>query len=302
MTAHKRSNGSTTRVIQPRLAFTLVELLVVIAIISILASLLMPTLLSALNEAKRATCASQIRQLATGMIYYANDYDDFLPRRDGNYGGVWGDGAWDVFTRGYVEADPQIGICPAKENPTRATAGPGQPRGNWFFLGNEPRWRTSKWTSYNFAGGSFSFDRYNDESYATRYYWVKLGAHDPKQTLMCDMVSFEDNSYRRTWLELTESNHWEGWYVKGGNALYPDMSLTWYGGGPVVTLDDRTHRIMEWWTPCLSTNCFVPYGEAMANRSGMKDYYRSGESATHWYYFTDKECFSPKRGRVTTSL
>ena len=59
--------------------FTLVELLVVVAIIALLVSILLPTLNKAKEAARRVVCAVHIRGCGQATIFYAMDYDDWLP-------------------------------------------------------------------------------------------------------------------------------------------------------------------------------------------------------------------------------
>jgi prepilin-type N-terminal cleavage/methylation domain-containing protein/prepilin-type processing-associated H-X9-DG protein len=59
--------------------FTLIELLVVIAIIAILAAILFPVFARARENARRASCQSNLKQVALGVFQYKQDYDEKLP-------------------------------------------------------------------------------------------------------------------------------------------------------------------------------------------------------------------------------
>jgi prepilin-type N-terminal cleavage/methylation domain-containing protein/prepilin-type processing-associated H-X9-DG protein len=69
--------------------FTLLELLVVITIIGILAALLLPGLSSALEQTRRLSCSSNMRQIWMSFSMFADEHDGRYP--DGNPNAFWGD-------------------------------------------------------------------------------------------------------------------------------------------------------------------------------------------------------------------
>ena len=75
----------------PCWAFTLIELLVVIAIMAILAAILFPVFQKVRENARRASCASNLKQLGLAWQMYAGDFDEMACP---SYMGI-GNLAWD---------------------------------------------------------------------------------------------------------------------------------------------------------------------------------------------------------------
>lgn len=136
-----------------RQAFTLIELLVVIAIISILSAILFPVFARARENARRASCMSNLKQISLGIMQYTQDYDEKFPLikvNSASNSSLTNPYGWADSLQPYVKST-QIFRCPSDVSSYKfAESGPfaGQP--------DPTNWEEGGYTSYfmnDLAGG-----------------------------------------------------------------------------------------------------------------------------------------------------
>src|SRR5947207_11040145 len=81
-------------------AFTLIELLVVIAIISLLAAILFPVFARARENARKSSCANNLKQIAVSIQQYLQDYDECYPPD-----GVTVQSGWTLTIQPYLKSE-----------------------------------------------------------------------------------------------------------------------------------------------------------------------------------------------------
>jgi len=106
-----------------RRGFTLIELLVVIAIIAILAAILFPVFARARENARKANCQSNLKQLGTATRMYTQDYDETLPialmdpGSGGTPGRVWGNRRYQIELIDPYVKNEKVWLCPSDPSP-----------------------------------------------------------------------------------------------------------------------------------------------------------------------------------------
>ena len=216
-------------------AFTLIELLVVIAIIAVLMSILMPSLRAAKEQALRANCTANLRDIGRALYMYADTYDSKLP--PGSFTGDSGN-PWNSYVAYSVDTSKEWG--------EHITGGPSNlaylheaklcPDGKTFYcpsarhIGDTTGIRFQVYKSYSEPGHPWPWNTIGESIVRTGYMYF------PQSKIKEDVHGWELPEYTGSLNNITASHtvvtelihirrllpHCYGKQAKGVNGLFGD--------------------------------------------------------------------------------
>lgn len=155
-------------------AFTLIELLVVIAIISLLISILLPSLTAARDLAKQTICLASMRQQATALITYSAENDLYIPFATGgdmDTNRTLNVPPWYMYFRDQEGYDAKLFLCPTANDGDRVY----NDDKTWY-VPTTPS-NAEKWYGTNY-GGNYKIMQRNDK-YAKAKEWSIIPMKQP---------------------------------------------------------------------------------------------------------------------------
>lgn len=188
-------------------AFTLIELLVVVSIIAGLAAILFPVFSRARENARRASCMSNLKQMGLAMTMYTQDYDErmmslSLGEKGGDYefspypdGRTYDTNIWRAALYAYVK-NVQVFNCPSADSAI-------------YWKGNRNSWSTYAYNYSKPSGPAFSADGSRGVSLGANSGGAILAAIEtPSET-----IAIAEGSTDRLIANFTDSNVSDGHVV-----------------------------------------------------------------------------------------
>jgi prepilin-type processing-associated H-X9-DG protein len=224
--------------------------LVVIAIIALLAAILFPVFARARENARRASCQSNLKQIGLGAMQYSQDYDETICPSEMNrdYSNV--DGASTVSTyfdllQPYVKSD-EVFMCPSRVQDFRTASKMKKP-----FRSFDRRF------SYGLNVGSPNYRGWGCPATAAELCWGpgnpstcidSLAGSFPQRLVKYDQPSImvyagetEDKTHRnwlsRCRLGSTYSSGIDFFHLEGANLLFLDGHVKWYSKNHKILAD-----------------------------------------------------------------
>ncbi len=228
-----------------RKGFTLIELLVVIAIIAILAAILFPVFARARENARRASCQSNLKQIGLGIMQYTQDYDEKYPMRQYNNTDAGIVNSWRRVTFPYTKSS-QLYACPSNTNNTGFNSDSDEPRMNAAGLpAGSPRFARSYAINGNSGAGNGNGGTAPSEFGGSQ---ALAAVSDTAQTILVTEYSYIDAELGFNYNDAAWANPifvFKG-HLGNSNFLFCDGHVK--ALKPVVTAPAGTTGINNMWT------------------------------------------------------
>lgn len=262
MTRNRSKRAHVARKRVESQAFTLIEILVVVAIIAILVAILIPSLAKARDQARRASCSSNLHQQGLGLVTYGESFKGSMPVR-----GFWSYTLAETVHEAYgFGSDNEktlinLGLLHGDERKRKYTSYIGK---NWdllycpslvgnkrndvvnFSAGEHFGWFETRWVRPSDGGQKFTYAGYdyalpvlqrtNHFGTQTKYVYPRETLHPrwlatvgQAQGLPVDLNNADDyrykvrlNAMQTVAMDLTIGSRKEFPHKNGLNALYSD--------------------------------------------------------------------------------
>lgn len=202
-----------TPALKNRNAFTLVELLMVMAIITLLTSLLLPTIFRARDFARKAVCTNNLKELGAQMFLYAGEHKGvLLMSREKTSGTPWPHVYEDQYM-GVESGSSLIFQCPSTETVYSGTGSNSYHR-----------------SSYGFAYRSLGdYDRYRDEGRDEAEVSLSQISRPKEQIVYLEALA-DGNEQHRVWYGAGNEAEWP-------QARHFDLVNSVFADGHVALVD-----------------------------------------------------------------